>query len=264
MISIHQFTTKIGNQLFQIAAAYALAKDNNDEVAWPVWNNAHHFSGDFTPRTSPTFFLHQQRGHHYEPIPYMRNMAIGGYFQSEKYFQNYKSDILKIFWPKVYKPDLLTQDNSKTNVSLHVRRTDYIELKDHHPPLGMDYYEEAMSLMKSKYTDCKFIIFSDDVDYCKTEFSRFSDCFVAENSSIIDFCSMIHCNHHIIANSSFSWWAAYLSELKHNELYEARKKLGREEKFPKDVIAPADHRWFGPALSHLSMKDMYPEGWIKL
>ena len=97
-------------------------------------------------------------------------------------------------------------------VSLHIRRTDYLEL-DHHNSLGLDYYEKALGEFDSDRT---IIIFSDDAEWCKEQKLFDGDRFlVAEgNINYVDLCLMTLCTGHIIANSSFSWWGAWLSNSK--------------------------------------------------
>jgi len=119
---------------------------------------------------------------------------------------------------------------------LHVRRGDYLQLPTHHPTCTIDYYHKALANF-----DGKVLVFSDDIDWCRKTFQdpRFE--FVKGNLDYIDLYLMSMCKNNIIANSSFSWWAAWLNDNK-----------------DKKVIAPK--KWFGPAISHNTM-DLYPKKW---
>lgn len=166
---------------------------------------------------------------------------IRGYLQTEKYFKEIEDTIREDF---TFKSQFLRPSRSmigsfENPVSLHIRRTDYLELSHHHNNLGLDYYEEALSHFDE---DRNVVIFSDDPEWCKEQSLFESDRFlVAEgNINYVDLCLMSLCKAHIIANSSFSWWGAWLA---------------KSEK----VIAPS--KWFGPDNQHLDTTDIYCEGW---
>ena len=171
-----------------------------------------------------------------------RWVDVRGYLQSEKYFKEIEDLIREDF---TFKPQFLRPSRSMIGsfedpVSLHIRRTDYLTLSHHHNNLGLDYYEEALSHFDEDRT---VVIFSDDPEWCKEQSLFESDRFlVAEgNINYTDLCLMSLCKAHIIANSSFSWWGAWLA---------------KSEK----VIAPS--KWFGPDNQHLDTTDLYCEGWI--
>ena len=173
-----------------------------------------------------------------------RWVDVRGYLQSEKYFKEIEDVIREDF---TFKPQFLRPSRSMIGsfedpVSLHIRRTDYLTLSHHHNNLGLDYYEEALSHFDE---DRNVVIFSDDPEWCKEQSLFESDRFlVAEgNINYVDMCLMSLCKAHIIANSSFSWWGAWL----------AKSKL---------VVAPKD--WFGPKLKHQDTRDLYCAGWVVL
>ena len=124
-------------------------------------------------------------------------------------------------------------------ISLHIRRTDYIT-NSNHSTLELDYYESALSNFDS---DATILVFSDDPDWCNQQ-ELFSDdrFMIAEgNSGYVDMCLMSLCSGHIIANSSFSWWGAWLSD-------------------SKQVVAPS--QWFASSDNDSKdTKDIYCEGW---
>ena len=123
-------------------------------------------------------------------------------------------------------------------IALHIRRGDFVWNNKNHPPLSLDYYKSALELFDS---DREVIIFSDDTEWCKEQELFADDRFaVAEGGDqFYDLCLMSMCDDFIIANSTFSWWGAW---------------LGNRGK----VIAPK--RWFGETLGH-DTKDLYCEGW---
>jgi hypothetical protein len=166
-----------------------------------------------------------------------------GYWQSEKYFQE-NSHIIKkdldisesLLYNLKEKYNWLGSENT---VSLHVRRTDYINIQNHHPIPTIQYYKDALDLIEHD----KVVVFSDDINWCKENFKFNNTVFIEGNSNIDDLYLMSMCNNNVIANSSFSWWAAWLNKNK-----------------SKKVVAPKV--WFGPAAP--SDKDIIPDKWVKI
>jgi hypothetical protein len=123
-------------------------------------------------------------------------------------------------------------------IALHIRRTDYIT-NPNHTALGLDYYQKALE----QFDDESVLVFSDDPEWCNQQELFSSDRFlIAEgNSNYVDLCLMTICSGHIIANSSFSWWGAWLAT-------------------NNKVIAPSG--WFsGSDNEHIDTKDIIPETW---
>ncbi len=120
------------------------------------------------------------------------------YLQDSKYFEKYSEEIKKLFGENV---------GYNKNVSIHVRRGDYVDNPFYVDLMKTDYYQKAMKLFKGR----KFIVFSDNPSWCKEQ-EIFKDCFFAEGNEIDDFNRMASCDGHIIANSSFSWWAAFIGQ----------------------------------------------------
>lgn len=165
---------------------------------------------------------------HYEEKALPKECTIDGYFQSEKYFPNSRDKII----------DLVGLGDEKINkVAAHVRRGDYLKNSKYHAVLSLEYYHKAFEV----FPDKEILIFSDDIEWCREEFSgeRFS--FVDKGNDLQQMIMMSKCEHNIIANSSFSWWGAWLNK-------SANKK----------VIAPK--KWFGP-LADLDTKDIYCDTW---
>lgn len=119
------------------------------------------------------------------------------YLQDEKYFAPYQDDLRVIFGEGVESIDM---------VSIHVRRGDYVNNPFYVDLMETDYYKKAMA----KFPGEKFLVFSDDIEWCKEQ-AIFSDCTFSEgNDELSDFKFMAGCKAHIIANSSYSWWAAFI------------------------------------------------------
>lgn len=180
------------------------------------------------------------------------NCGISGYYQSEKYFKEYRDLILSIFSFKSPYKDLAVQymenirkdDKSSVLASIHVRRGDYLMYPDHHPVCTKEYQESARKILKEKYGDVRFLVFSDDVEWCKNTFRNEEYTIVNLGNPYSEMLAMSLCDHHIIANSSFSWWGAWLNP-----------------KRDKTVIAP--NNWFGPAINK-NTQDVYCEDWVKI
>ncbi len=166
---------------------------------------------------------------------------LNGYWQCEKYFKQIESDIKKELRPSdedLVKLSKIIPDNS---VSIHIRRTDYVTSNGYHPVQTIDYYKKALSLIG----DCKnIVVFSDDIPWCKENLTFDNIIFIEGNKDYEDLWLMSLCEHNIIANSSFSWWGAWLNENKN-----------------KKVVAPLN--WFGQQ-SNTNQSDIVPESWIKI
>lgn len=240
MIGLRNFGWRLGNQMFQIAALIGTCDMHGEEPAFPQWDYAKYFTGDFTPVDFIPTSIYTQPNFHYEPVPYSRNMALDGYFQSERFFERSAKKIRGVFQFKESRNKPI--DEKCRTVAIHVRRGDYIKYPDHHPQQTEEYYREAISNFKNN----KFIVFSDDIEWCMAqEVFTSNNCSYATNDEMGDFKLMSWCDDFIIANSSFSWWAAWLGSSP-----------------DKKVIAPKT--WFGPAYANLNTKDLYCKDWIKL
>lgn len=242
----------LGNKLFQVAATYALAMDNNDTCAFDLND---HVSGqgfssmvyrenvlkdiDELPYEWEPKFTYKQTGQTYYPIPYYENMILEGYFQSEKYFQDHRKDIVKLFKDKEIIKSLKSKYTFKDSLSIHVRRGDYLGVSDCRP-LPVNYYNEALQDMNCWFNIKNIYIFSDDMDWCRDNFEDKRMIYMFENPDYLDLYMMSLCPYNILANSSFSWWGNYL-----NENY-------------KYAIAPEQWR------HELGTSDIYRDKWLVL
>jgi len=172
------------------------------------------------------------------------NIQLTGYFQSFKYFQEYASNVKDLYSPctetvsELFKKYPIIKEQV---VSLHVRRGDYVNLSNHHHNLAMDYYLNAIDYFKGY----KFLVFSDDIAWCKDNFKGDNFVFIDTKDDVTDLYLMSLCKHNIIANSTFSWWGAWLNNNAN-----------------KVVVYP--NKWFGPANSEYKTKDLFPDEWICL
>lgn len=229
---------RIGNQMFQYATLYAIAKQNGYDFGVPYSrvNSSDEFSKFHLPEIFslsakdsshiPITKIFQEKQHHFDPdvLNISDETDIYGYFQTEKYFKKYKEEIKKEFefsekvssFCKSFRKTI----PSEKVISLHVRRGDYLKIQHIHPICSMNYYQEAMSCFDQ---DSSFLIFSDDMPWCMENFrgNRYS---FFQNNHHNSLCMMSICDGHIIANSSYSWWGAWLGNV-------------------DNVIAPKN--WFG-------------------
>ena len=172
------------------------------------------------------------------------NISLYGYFQTEKYFKHIGKQIRQAFTfvDEISEPTekLFNENFGDTEViAIHLRRGDYLKYP-HHPVQTLEYYAQGLSHMPE---DIPVMIFSDGIEWCKEQelFQGDRFTFAEGNNTAVDLCLQSLCNYHIIANSSFSWWAAWLAD---------RGK----------VVAPSE--WFGPGNQHLDTKDIYCSNWI--
>lgn len=255
---------RLGNQMFEIAAAYSLALDTNNsvevypldgvftsqagEVGSPLDYKDTVFSKVKFLENLATMDVWKEPSFDYTPITYKfeNSLRLEGHFQSEKYFVHNRSHILELFKcpndVKDYLEKKYGQFLGKDSVSLHVRRGDYLLTPNHHPTCGIDYYNKALALFEnSPY----ILIMSDDTEWAKQTFTDPRCIIISGEKDYIDLYLMSMCNHNIIANSSFSWWGAWLNT-------NPQKK----------VVAPST--WFGLALVNHNTKDLIPQTWIKI
>ena len=261
----------LGNIIFQILATKSLAIDkgvdcsfpnlhnlldylNSEKTHNPEINHTHEYLKYLTLfKNLNTIPPKKQLEAFNYPFEYSTldlpsdDFIINGFFQSEKYFVHNRNKILE--WCKVSSEIMNIIESKyqhlilKKTTSIHVRRGDYVRLSGSHFVQNITYFNNAIQIMKD-VTDV-FVIFSDDIKWCKENFVGDNFFFVENEKDYIEMSLMSICNNNIISNSSFSWLSAWLNE---NE--------------NKKVIGPI--RWFGPHLSNLSDKDIIPSEWIKI
>lgn len=242
----------VGNQLFQWAVTKNLSLIYNTEYYFEMgyfyggsqWN----YELDKFERIKSIPNFHNPSltvipdDFHYKKIP--DNSFLYGYWQSEKYFKEnedaIRNDIKISKELKEYIFEKYPILNEKV-LSIHIRRGDYVNLSHVHPIQTIEYYKNAYDIINDN--SINVMIFSDDIDWCK-EYIKFNNIsYITNETNIVDLYLMSSCTHHIIANSSFSWWGAWIGENKN-----------------KTVIAPKN--WFGA--NGYNSSDIVPENWIKI
>ena len=257
---------RLGNQMFQYAALKGIAANCGYQYAIPdhsmfydfgQWEHHElqhvfklpglHFAGHIVgPYSQPEEVY--AASYRFDENLFMNcpdNRSIIGYFETEKYFVNIKDDVLKDF---EFLDNIISECTAYFNTlnlnnpcSLVVRRGDFIGQRPHS---DLDYYQRAI---KSMGSDREYFIVSDDISWCreqelfKKHNCKFMDAEYPFAKSHFDLCTISLCSDHIIANSTFSWWAAYLSKNKN-----------------KRIIAPKI--WFGEYLNH-DTTDIYCHEW---
>lgn len=177
------------------------------------------------------------------------NAFVEGYFQCEKYFLNLRPQLLKKFSLKFpineKNQKMLEQIKEKNAVSLHVRRGDYVNLQKTHGLCSLDYYKRAIEYIANNTKNPHFFMFSDDIDWVKAnlliEYPYTVVDINSANEGCLDIELMKNCKHNIIANSSFSWWGAWLNQNP-----------------DKIIIAPEKVN------ANVTTKDFVPDNWIRI
>lgn len=154
----------------------------------------------------------------YLPNLATENMCLNGYWQGEKWFTNVAPKIRQQLQAvtcvtPAAKNWLQQITTTKGSVSIHVRRGDYIN-HPLHEVCTMDYYHNGIQSITAHSQDLHFYVFSDEPEWCKAAFSQYSNLTVVDNvlHAVDEMLLMSHCEHNIICNSTFSWWAAWLRE----------------------------------------------------
>ncbi len=203
--------------------------------------------------------VYEEPHYHFDPglFECRAPVLIDGYWQSERYFAGIGDIIRRDF--RLREP--LSEDSlrmaeeiaeASVSVSVHVRRGDMANNPAIHANFGvcsLDYYRRAIDLIRACQPDPRFFVFSDEPDYVRRTFDFCPDHRLVDGNADRpeeDMFLMSQCDHQIIANSSFSWWGAWLNE--------------RPDKV---VIAP--RQWFSAAkLQRRNTMDLYPDGWFTL
>jgi len=193
---------RLGNQLWEIASTVGIARRNHQDYVFPEWKYNNYFrTGIPTSNNVYNFPLYRYEGFEYKEIDLEGDVDLLGYFQSYKYFDHCKDEILRLFRPRMSVNFPLTQ------TAIHIRRGDYLDRSSFHTVLSMEYYKKAMTY----FPNSEFTIFSDDIQWCKKNFDIERCYFVEPSEDILDFFYMASFENQIISNSSYSYWAAYLN-----------------------------------------------------
>jgi hypothetical protein len=204
----------LGNQLFQAAGTYALASDLGVGVALREdWPYRPYFSVPDEWFAGRLAVLRCRRAFDYAttiPVEWRE------YLQDLALWRGRQDDIRRLLQPsprateeaEVTHRDLLALP---VKTAVHVRRGDYLDPRTPHQPCPASYYEASAELVLTEAPDARFIVFSDDLEWCRRELPLPDPVFVEGNPDWLDLTLMTRCEHHICANSTFSWWGAFLS-----------------------------------------------------
>lgn len=274
----------LGNQMFQYAAGYSLSRrlgvamqldlsfyDKQDKRKFELTQLCVDFETDSLVSKEPMLkkpWFWGRRGaldySYVEPSACyditFEDLAspcrIDGYFQSELYFGSYRKDIIRQYRPKEKiternKAYLARIKSSACSVAIHLRRGDYLdqEIAAVHGVLTDKYYENATNILSSMLgVDHELFIFTDDPLYAREAWGKGKSVTIVEGNADCpanDIYLMSACDHNIIANSSFSWWGAWLNQ-------------------GKDKITIAPRQWFQPEMLRKERNtcDLYAKDWI--
>lgn len=270
------FLGRLGNQMFQYAALFSLSKKYNlefrlsrincelykcfdlDAEVCSYFNDIffipHNLSSDIVVNAHTIFIENQDHInklfntnfdlHFYNTNP--DNKSILGFFQNYKYFSEFDSELrkkykFKALYDKISNEYINNNFRQSEIISLHIRRTDYIN-SDVLNNLNLDYYEYALEYFDSSLP---VLIFSDDPSWCEEQSIFQSNRFTVmkSNNTYIDLCLMSKCDYHIIANSTFSWWGSWLAN-------------------SKKTISPK--QWFLPHYEFLDSDGLRLPNWISI
>ncbi len=243
---------RLGNQMFQYAALKGIARNRNFKFCIPKDNHelftCFKLNKDVNIKEKINLSRFNEKKSSFDTKLFNDiddNTDLYGYFQTEKYFKNIENEIRKdfIFKDEIYEKSIefIKNINSENICSIHIRRGDYLNLQHFHGLCTPEYYLKCISNYKDNKT-WKFLIFSDDIKWCRQRFIHERYIFSENNSNFVDLCLMSMCKHNIIANSSFSWWGAWLNTNK-----------------DKKVYAPA--KWYN---ANIDTQDLYCEDWVKI
>jgi hypothetical protein len=243
---------RLGNFLFQAAVAMAYAWRHGLKSSVPA--------RPLPPGNYPVYLPHlvhpgyhphvdtvtvKERGFPHQEIPFKEewrdgNIILEGYWQTEKYFKEYRERILKAFG--------FEWESRPGTVSVHVRRGDYLRLVKKHPPVSKEWIETAMA----EFPGAAFIFFSDDIAWCRHHFGHRKDVeFMGREMGsshpveVRDLVTMSHCENHICSASTFSWWSVWLNQ---NE--------------DKRIIMPK--LWFVEGWNGIDVRDIVPPEWERM
>ncbi|MFN0032784.1 MAG: alpha-1,2-fucosyltransferase [Flavobacteriales bacterium] len=282
-----QLAGGLGNQMFQYAFGYAVAmqlnkqllidtgllgseftttqhtqrelelqcfglslKKSTDEIIKKSENSLlRKITSRFLPFSNSEVY-HEHENFNISEIKGEKNIHLKGYWQSEDYFKNYRSDLLKMFSPSENISDrnneALSYIHTADTASIHIRRGDYITNRAanaYHGVCTVEYYTQAAHMLHEQTGVSQFLIFSDEPEWVENNISVPYACnhvtWNAAKQAHWDIYLMKHCKHNIIANSSFSWWGAWLNVHDNKKVIAPRNWFAVEKKLPYP-ITPAD------------------------
>lgn len=250
MVTMSRFGAygRLGNQLFQWAFLSSLARKNRTDLILPENEIFQYFAGNVKTGKIETELTIKEPGYKYDPTPYenldySKNIDTLGYFQNEKYFDEKVREEIK-FTHEFYieTREKFSELFERPTIAIGIRRTDYTETNVYYnlPPL---YYITALQEHFPDWRDYNLVFISDDLQYCKFHFGCLSNAYFPETKDIEQMCLMSQCDNHIIGNSTFHWWAAWIGE--------------------KGKVIQPNHLFAGSLLEKYGDINFYSDRWIK-
>ena len=242
---------RLGNQMFQYATLFSAGFTRGYQIGIPKDQKINQvFSIDSAEKLDVVSCnsVYKEKDFSFDPNIFLipDGTDLYGYFQSGNYFNHCEEALRKEFQfsQEIVQRanDIIAKYENIPLCSIHVRRGDYTNLSHYHTNLGSNYYIPACKLVHENIPNVKFLVFSDDVEWCKNAFKDEKFIVVDTKDDALDLCIMSQCPVHVIANSSFSWWGAWLSR-------------------STAVVAPK--QWFGKN-GPQNWQSVYQHGWILL
>lgn len=237
---------RAGNFIFSLFNCIAYALKHSIEFSVPsktshdYWHPVYfqHLVNSKWNENEPTIKIFEKKDHVFEEIEYKKDWSglqvqFIGYWQNPDYFKNYRKEILEYL--------NLPWNPINDTVSIHVRRTDFLEYAWKHQEIKKEWIEQAMTYFPNK----RFLFHSDDIKWCKENFGNRKDVDFSEGKNELeDLISISNCEHHINSSSTFAWVGAYLN---------------RNEN--RIVVTPKD--WYVPGFCDTG-NNLILENWIRL
>lgn len=261
-----------GNSMFQFAALVGASKWTGHPFGVPLHesyydvnyqcNNCSIFDGfdincHILSADDQKLIKHEYQEPHFHFSPEIKKIRdwtnLSGYYQSEKYFLHATDTVASHFEFKEQIKhaceERMRQDSTPEPVlstAVHIRRGDFLAKSEFHPQQDLEYYKQACKITRTPY----YVFFSDDIEWCKQTFGEHDKIhYSTATNPFEDMYHMSLCSNHVISNSTFGWWGAWLAERK--DIADIRR-----------IVAPK--LWFGPAHAQYDPKDIIPDRWIKI
>jgi hypothetical protein len=253
---------RFGNQLFQIASTMGIARANGLNPVFPRWAYANAFErrlprGSLLDEYLPSC---EEKSFFYDPIELTSSHKIDGYFQSEKYFRDDRDEIAAMFTPvaQVYgEVERLFHLYGEPNCSMHVRRGDYVGHDSYFDLSHSSYYDRALHRFDRS---ANILVISDDPDWCRTRFLDRRLQFADRTDDVVGLFLLSRCPANVIANSSYSWWGAWLNRHPEPIVFAPERWFAGEF---SDPAQPFETSGFSYRGFH-DTRDLIPDRWQKL
>ena len=249
----------LGNQLFQISAGFAHAKNIKTDYAinykiGSIYNGQGHPHMRYKdnlykniPETNNNYFsIYKEPKYSFTQIPKLNNLCLLGYFQSKKYFLGYEEEVKSLFeFPNPLTKKVMNKFDKikKKKVGIHFRLGDYRLENTKEVFYNIDYSLYLKETTKYFGGEYEFLIFSDDFNSLRREVNLENLTNLENDNELEDLYSLSQCDSVIMSNSSFSWWGAFLGKKK------------------EKIICP--DKWYGPR-GPKDSEDIYEDSWFKV